>query len=61
MVELEFKGMCDGCKRAELELKELQLYALDESIELRWEVVCVHELVCKDWNNKLREEKPKNV
>lgn len=39
MVKLEFSGMCEGCKVADLEL--------EESADGSWEVRCAHEKACE--------------
>ena len=47
MITIEYKGMCEGCKYADLELK----CAGSRSDGSRcWRIQCVHETVC--WHMK---------
>lgn len=47
MITIEYKGMCKGCKYADLELK----CAISRSDGSRyWRIQCVHKTVC--WHMK---------
>jgi len=47
MIVIEYKGMCEGCKYADLELR----CAVSRSDGRRdWSIRCIHETVC--WHMK---------
>lgn len=60
-VKLEFLGKCKDCKNAELELKELNVESINGDEEVLWDVSCSHESVCDMWDDRLSEEKARNV
>lgn len=43
MITLEYYGMCEGCKYADLELHPVHF--IDGHTE--WMVNCIHEVVCR--------------
>lgn len=47
MVELVFKGMCEGCKTADLSVETLDEFDMKIGmIHKRYHVVCEHEKAC---------------
>lgn len=50
MVELEFSGLCKGCKVADLELESIDLsddFSNIFSKNITWEVRCTHKDACE--------------
>ena len=62
MIGLMFTGMCEGCKRAELELHKIPC-SFGDSAEDKWSIYCTHQYACErvaNWTRRLvesREEK----
>lgn len=54
MIQLEFTGMCKGCKLADLRLQPLYVDNFTY-----WAVICEHEPVCDKWQKDQRDEEEK--
>ena len=46
MIELNFKGMCEGCKCADLEVNSIYAKTIGGLECKRWRVRCIHEDAC---------------
>lgn len=62
MIELKFTGMCKGCKNASIELHKEVINVIsrpDEEIEIIFHPHCLHESICKMWENRVNEAERK--
>lgn len=57
MIELTFKGMCEGCQVAELSLEKIPDHATYYPI--KYKVLCKHTRVCEQMYKKYSGEKDK--
>jgi len=46
MIELNFKGMCEDCKCADLEVNSIYAETIGGSKNKIWRVRCIHEEAC---------------
>lgn len=56
MIELEFIGMCKGCKIADLKL-EPYYYEGQDGESCLWTISCTHQRACERMEEKMNEVK----
>ena len=54
MIHLEFTGMCEKCKHADLELECLEFGGFTDS-EKEWDVRCIHAKACGSMESRTIE------
>lgn len=56
MIELNFKGMCEDCKCADLEVYSIGVETIGGSEYKRWCVRCIHEDACYRMEDYMTEK-----
>ena len=57
MIELNFKGMCEDCKCADLEVHSIYAETIGESkYKKTWYVRCIHEDACYRMEDYMTEK-----
>ena len=60
-VSLKFTGKCKDCEHADLSLNERHTKDFFGDSVVVWDVSCAHEIVCDMWDDRLSEEKERDV
>lgn len=59
MIEINATGFCKDCPYMKIDWEETEIDGVDTSgdrfTSYLYDVVCIHELVCENWNQKLKE------
>ena len=56
MIELNFKGMCEDCKCADLEVDSIYAETIGGSEYKTWRVRCIHENACYRMEDYMTEK-----
>ncbi len=60
-VVLKFTGKCKNCGHADLSLNERYAKDFYGNTVVIWGASCSHESVCDMWDDRLSEEKERNI
>ncbi len=60
MIEILKTGKCADCKHAVLELESYTVYSFTDQV-IKYDLKCIHEDVCSEWEQKLDRSKAKKI